>query len=393
MMNVVIIGVSCLEGMAGTKRVRNLIDPLLDKNYISVSNLIYKGDMIEGGGILESQHGIRFKVIGFSTRNIFSILSFYYKGFKFLARVKEKGTQNILYHYDSPDIKNIWFILFSRLIGYKIIFDIVEDHRFVPEYDSVLYKFRNATSVFLIKRIRFFADAVIVISQHLQNRLQSICKGRIPLKLIPISVSFKNFNSVPTAMQPGNLKVFYGGSFAEKDGLEYLLKAFDRVCNKFDNISLILTGVGNDTQQEKVRTMINHCTHADRVVHKGYLSTKEYYHELNSCDIFCMTRNNSQFARAGFPFKLGEFLAVGKAVIATDVGDVSKYLKDGFNALVIPPESVADLEIALTEVISNPDKGRSLGLEGRKTAQQFFDSEKLSSQLYHVFTDVEATKN
>ncbi|NJO25605.1 MAG: hypothetical protein HC867_07370 [Bacteroidia bacterium] len=38
------MGVSCFDGMASSMRVRNLIEPLVAKNLISVSNLIYKKD-------------------------------------------------------------------------------------------------------------------------------------------------------------------------------------------------------------------------------------------------------------------------------------------------------------------------------------------------------------
>jgi glycosyltransferase involved in cell wall biosynthesis len=116
----------------------------------------------------------------------------------------------------------------------------------------------------------------------------------------------------------------------------------------------------------------------------GFLSTEDYYATLNSCDIFCMTRVNSQFANAGFPFKLGEFLASGKGVIATKVGDVSNYLDDK-NALLISPNSVSELTEALTVFIKDPAKISVLGAEARKTAETHFDSEKVSMKLLSIF--------
>ena len=38
-------------------------------------------------------------------------------------------------------------------------------------------------------------------------------------------------------------KIFYGGSFAPKDGLAYLLDAFEEVSRKDSNIKLVLTGL------------------------------------------------------------------------------------------------------------------------------------------------------
>jgi glycosyltransferase involved in cell wall biosynthesis len=384
-MNIVILGISCLEGMAGTRRVRNLIDPLMSKKYITVSNLIYKIDSMGRSKVEGSEEGINFKLIGFTAANIFSLFRFCYSGCMFLLRAKARDKKNILYHYDSPDIKNIVFILFAKSIGYRIIFDLIEDHRFAPEYNSLLYKFRTSTSVFFLKKIRFFADGIIVISQHLYNRLFFITRNKISLTLIPISVDLKYFNRPRAQVISDDVKIFYGGSFGEKDGLEYLIKAFDEVCYKYNNATLILTGKGTDIQEQKINKLINRAVHSRKIFYRGYLPAKEYYHVLNDCDIFCMTRNNSSFASAGFPFKLGEFLAVGKAVIASDVGDVSFYLKNGLNAYVISPESVSELVDALSRVISDPDKILALGAESKKTAEKYFDSEMLSLRLYRIF--------
>jgi glycosyltransferase involved in cell wall biosynthesis len=47
----------------------------------------------------------------------------------------------------------------------------------------------------------------------------------------------------------------------------------------------------------------------------------------------------------GFPTKLGEYLATGKPVVVTKVGDIPKYLEDGVSAyLVVPDDNKAFAE-------------------------------------------------
>ncbi len=120
----------------------------------------------------------------------------------------------------------------------------------------------------------------------------------------------------------------------------------------------------------------------------GFLNTEDYYALLNTCDIFCMTRINSKFANAGFPFKLGEFLASGKGVIATNVGDVSKYLHNEENSLLITPDSVSGIKNALLTFVNDPEKIHALGKEARKTAEKYFDSDKVSLKLLSIFNAV-----
>ena len=139
---------------------------------------------------------------------------------------------------------------------------------------------------------------------------------------------------------------------------------------------------------DRVNLLIDKVINKDRILYKGFLSTDEYYKLLNECDIFCMTRVNSKFANAGFPFKLGEFLASGKAVVATNVGDVSDYLNNDVNALLINPNSVDELVAALSSIIEHPEKIQLLGVEARKTAETYFDTEKVSMKLFSVFNEV-----
>ena len=86
-----------------------------------------------------------------------------------------------------------------------------------------------------------------------------------------------------------------------------------------------------------------------------------------------------------FPLSWANFLATGKGVIATNIGDIPNYLTDKQNALLIEPESVSQLVEAVTYFLHNPDRLTDLGAEGRKTAGRYFDAERLSLKLFDVF--------
>ncbi|WP_462249650.1 glycosyltransferase [Ferruginibacter sp.] len=385
--NIVVMGVSCFDGMASSTRVRNLLTPLLEKKLITVGNLIYQKDTRENIGKQGNLNNISFKVIGFRLSNIFSVFSFLFGGLSFLKRSKKAGCKNIIYNYNAPDVKNIFFILYARLIGYKVIFDIIEDNSF-EAHVGFINKFRIKTSVFLLRRCRYFADGMVGISEHLYQLVQVLSKNKIPCYLIPITVNLNYFKNNSTAKQTGNLQIFYGGSFGKKDGLEYLISAFDKVSTVHTTSKLIFTGLGHKQDMERVNAQIAKAINKDRIVYKGFLSNEAYYELLNDCDIFCMTRVNSKFANAGFPFKLGEFLASGKAVVATNVGDVSNYLFNDVNALVITPDSVDALVDALLILIEQPAKRQAIGIEARKTAERFFDSETVGMKLLSIFQSV-----
>ncbi len=384
MVNVVLFNISLTEGMAGSMRVKNLLSPLYKKDEILLSNLIvtniFEKNKIGDGGIND---GIPYLNIGYtSSVNVISLISFYRHGCNFIKREFKKNMQNIFYIYDYPDIKNIGFINYAKKVGYKIVFDIVEDNRFQSQFFSILGWLRSKTSIYFLKKIPVYADAIIVISKHLEKRLFDICGSTMPIYHIPVVVNTSQLENDFSTLND-TTTVFYGGSFGEKDGLIFLLQAFKILEKKYSNIKLVFTGkptFESDLTKLKIE--------GQNILYKGFLSEDQYYNELKNADIFCMLRVNSPWANAGFPFKLCEFLATGKGVIATDVGDVSDYIENGKNALLIKPGSVEEIVGAIEFFLIHPDKIFEMGKLARQTAIKYFDSNYLSGKVITIFNSI-----
>ncbi len=380
--NVMVMGVSCFDGMASSMRVRNLLETDAFKDSVTLNNLIYKVDaygLKEKRGVL---NGINYLVV--SASNILSVFSFTWQGIRFLRKSKLSSAKNIVYNYQYIDIKNIFLLLYARAIGYKIILDIVEDNNYFTSFPNLKNRLKIATSLRLLNITPKIAHHVITISHHLQNLMMGVCKEKVPVSLIPITVDLTRFRKTEFQI-PQAFKVFYGGSFGVKDGMEYLIKAFGQVAQTYGNIELVMTGRASEEDFKTMQAYLGDSNARDKISHKGFLDDDAYYQTLNECHIFCMTRINSEFANAGFPFKLGEFLSTGKAVIATNVGDVPNYLENYKNALLIRPESVSELVDALVYLMENPNKITAIGQGGRAVAEQNFDTNKWSETLMSIF--------
>jgi glycosyltransferase involved in cell wall biosynthesis len=95
-----------------------------------------------------------------------------------------------------------------------------------------------------------------------------------------------------------------------------------------------------------------------------------------------MVRDATTYASAGFPFKLGEYLATGKPVIASRIDDVDKYLEDRRSAVLIEPGSVEAIAEAMRYILRRPDAARAIGREGREVARNAFEKTRLGQALY-----------
>jgi glycosyltransferase involved in cell wall biosynthesis len=101
-----------------------------------------------------------------------------------------------------------------------------------------------------------------------------------------------------------------------------------------------------------------------------------------------MTRVNLAYAHAGFPFKLGEFLATGKPVIASRVSDVDRFLIHGHNAMLVKAGSSAEVCEAAEFLIDNPESAEAIGVRGREVAKSFFDCKQQGKGLLAFLENV-----
>ena len=384
------------HGTAGTKRIQNSIDYLKKSGDFDIKVLVLRQGRVRltQSPLAGEYKGIEYVTIGNDIKaNILAIpkgIKYFCQGIAYLKKHYKRTWKNIVYVYGYPSTENILFLLFGKLFGYKFIFDIVEDITHQGSASDVFAKLKNLSARLLFKRITCFADAVLVISKRLFEKTEKLSKNKFPIAMHPVSVNFENFPS-PAADFHDPVRLFYGGTFGEKDGVEDLISAFNIACEKHDNLVLNLTGKGNAKRMSKIKLLMDNSRHKDKIIYHGYLRENEYYNVLTGCDILCVTRTASPFAQAGFPFKLGEYLATGASVIASDVSDIRDYLKNKENAIIVKPDSAGDIAEAIDFLISNPDSAKQIGITARVTAKENFDAEILGENLRQILVKMQAS--
>ena len=74
-----------------------------------------------------------------------------------------------------------------------------------------------------------------------------------------------------------------------------------------------------------------------------------------------------------FPTRLVEYLRFGRPVFVSDVGDVSRYLIDGREAVLLDPSDPKQAARTIADVAARPDRGAAIGVAGREAGARAFD--------------------
>jgi glycosyltransferase involved in cell wall biosynthesis len=390
-LNIVFFPQSVNYGLAGTNRLQNIIHYLKKENVVSLSNIA-----LEDRSKLFDKDSNPVFIRDY--REIYygpSLAAFVGHLFStpwHLANARRNKHRNVLYFYGEVDLKNFFFVIWAKLIGYKVVIDIVEDLDAHTKFRSFKNKLKYKSAVFFRKRLDLFASGFTAVSTHLYDKF-SRKFPRVPLFLLPVTVNQALLTGIIKNRSSSLLTLFYSGSFNEKDGLPYLLEGIYLAREEGIDLKLLVSGKGTAKEMAHFREVAGKFGLGDVVDYRGFLNRDDYVELLvKQVDVCCMTRINSAYANAGFPFKLGEFLATGKPVIASVVGDVGKYLT-AEDAYLVVPEKPLEIKNAIVDIFHNPARAHQVGANGRKVAGDHFDHQRYALPLKDFLAEKLWVKN
>lgn len=245
--------------------------------------------------------------------------------------------------------------------------------------------------LFRMEVMNKYFDGLIVTGQFLKKYYtDKNIKGEnilIQPNLVDIS-KFEN-NGKPVPKRENTVRIGYCGTPTRKDGINDLLLSFQIVQKNFANSELLVVGdsTGRSSLIPKLEETANELRIFEKVKFTGLVDHKQMPSLLNSCDILVLARPSGRFAEAGFPTKLGEYMACKKPIVATKAGDIPIYLKDKENAMLAEPDNPESIASKILYLIENPEIAKEIGENGYLWAKNILDYVK-STQVVRKFLDM-----
>lgn len=95
----------------------------------------------------------------------------------------------------------------------------------------------------------------------------------------------------------------------------------------------------------------------------------------------------------GLPLALLEAMALGKPVVATNVGGVPEVVEDGVSGLLVPAGDPTALASAVARLLRDPDLAARLGAAGKAEIDRHWHIRTTAAQLLDVYREVLAAGN
>lgn len=213
------------------------------------------------------------------------------------------------------------------------------------------------------------AAGIHTVGDRLQDILRAISPNIPPPHTIRTIIP--PLNPEPPSNPP--LRFVSAGRLVWIKGYSDLVKAMAHL----PDASLDIVGEGRE--RDHLRYLILSLGLKDRVRLLGSLSSEAWVQVLQGATAYVQASLTEGFSNA-----LGEAMALGKPVFATDVGCTSEIVRDGENGLLIPvgdPRGMAErLALATDDGLM-----RRIGAAARTTAQRSFDEAAHAEQFEQFF--------
>jgi glycosyltransferase involved in cell wall biosynthesis len=284
---------------------------------------------------------------------------------------------DLLVLYTPKFVKFIIPLLVARLLRIPVLVEVCEVWSKSTDTvgAGVLRRLANSGEPVMERFVARVSAGLLVISQGIKCYYRELGMPEAGIYLLPVLIDAEHYEKSGDAAVEKLRGVRYllnSGSYNEKDGLSYLIRATAGVHGDFPDIRLVFTGHAPPEVESRILDTAGEDAR-DWIVFTGHLSRDAliwcYKHALGllSC------RSNSEYANYGFPTKLVEYLASGTPVIVTAVGDVNGYLRDGETAYLAAPENTGSIEEAIRRLLEDPDAAAETGRAGAGVARDTFD--------------------
>lgn len=254
---------------------------------------------------------------------------------------------------DRPDVViafmlEVYCVTLASLIGVSV--PVISSERIDPHFFG---RAKGLLRWLLLRRTTHLVVQTVRIKDFYSAKLQS------RTTIIPNPVTDKVFSLTPTLKQKRIIAV---GRLAYQKNYPMMFRAFAKVHHDFPDWQLVV--YGNGPQKEEIRGVIERLGMEGHIILAG--KSDHVVEEMNKSSLFVMSSDYEGMSNA-----LLEAVCVGLPVLSTDVSGARDLITEGVNGYIVPVGNERALTLALSSMLSSPEKMDEMGRQSKALAPRF----------------------
>jgi glycogen(starch) synthase len=237
------------------------------------------------------------------------------------------------------------------------------------------------------------SQGILAISQGIVNEIEAayeikICRERLFVSHLGMPDWAITPNINPLEKKESSIHILFVGRLERRKGIDLLLEVIPEIAIRYPDVIFHIVGddsiptENNQTYRSEFEEK-NINLLGKQVHFYGKIDEESLRNHYASCDIFVAP---SRFESFGLIYV--EAMMFGKPTVGCDVGGIPEVVEQEITGLLVPPDDVDSLRVALESLIKQPELRAQYGLAGRKRYEKLFSELKMADSSVNIFAAV-----
>lgn len=203
---------------------------------------------------------------------------------------------------------------------------------------------------------------IICASRAFEKKMRD--SGINNVTYLPLCIESSKYDPDPARIEDGS--ILFAGMLEKSKGTSYLIGAFPRIAERFENARLHILGDGSE--REALVRRVDELKIRERVIFHGKVMPHEmpqYYSKANVVVFPSICFENS-------PYVIREAMAAGRPVVGSDTGGVSEMVEESKTGFIVPIGNSEKIAERVNRLLSDKDYVIQLGKAARSKVEREF---------------------
>jgi len=235
------------------------------------------------------------------------------------------------------------------------------------------------------------SDTVSVSSEHLKNLALSFGVKKENIFSIPVGADLEQFNpniegsKIRRDYDITGPLVLYVGQLHGAQYIDLFIKAANTILHKNPKVQFMVVGEG--FMENSLRELVKELGVEDRVIFTGSMPHHKISEYIGAADICVAPFKETKVTVCKSPLKIVEYLAGGKAIVASNVGEVRRML--GGVGILVEPGDFHSLAWGILRLLVDKKLRENLSRFSRQRAERRYNWKESASSLISAYRYLE----
>lgn len=282
--------------------------------------------------------------------------------------------------YQRHGVFSLAGLALARELGVPLVLEVNASEVWAKEAWSRLYFASLAREM---ERVAFEqAERLVLISKPLIETIGSLGGDKERMVVNPNGVDVSRFNPLERGetlrakfgFDENSVVCGFVGTFHKWHGVLFLADLIPKLLPEHPTLRFLFVGDGDHRPQAEA--ILQRAGASDCVHFTGLVAPNEISSLLGACDILLSPhlpfedKDRTEFF--GSPTKLFEYLASGRAIIASRLGQIGEVIETNKTGILVEPGNEQEFSQAINRLVSDKELRIRLGIEARKSAENNF---------------------